>query len=330
MSGWDSTDEALSADSMRRLAPAKIFSDQKQHVNSMDFSDDGQYLVAASEDESLRIFDCHTGMQTQLRWCKKYGVDLARFTHASKNIVCASSNEWDHTLRHMAVFDNQYLRYFKGHRDKVLDIAMCSKSDTFISASLDRTVRLWDLSTPACLGVLHTETCERSCVSYDPEDRIFAAVTEPRTLKLFDVRAFDKGPFATFSVNLDRVALTPGDKLQFTAMEFSPDGKWILLSTNRSAILLLDAYDGDLKTVFQGHKAQSAELGMRATFSPDGQFVLSGSDDGKVHVWDLSGRVVCAHAHHPAPTQNVLFNPTMQLMASACHNVSLWLPAPLH
>lgn len=52
-------------------------------------------------------------------YSKKYGVDLVRFVpNHTSNVICASKNSWDHTLRLLSLSDNQYLRYFKGHRDR--------------------------------------------------------------------------------------------------------------------------------------------------------------------------------------------------------------------
>lgn len=58
-------------------------------------------------------------MLAQVVFSKKYGVDLVRFTHAPNAIICASKNNWDESLRYLSLHDNRYLRYFKGHRDKV-------------------------------------------------------------------------------------------------------------------------------------------------------------------------------------------------------------------
>ena len=35
------------------------------------------------------------------------------------------------SLRYLSLHDNQYLRYFKGHRDKVVSLAMVCSSDEF-------------------------------------------------------------------------------------------------------------------------------------------------------------------------------------------------------
>ena len=58
------------------------------------------------------------------------------------------------------------------------------------------------------------------------------------------------------------------------------------------------------------------------------QFVLSGSTDGRVHVWDAdSGYKVCVlNGGHVGPVQCVQFNPSFMMMASACTHLNMWLP----
>ena len=79
-------------------------------------------------------------------YSKKYGVDLPRFTHKSTAIVHASTKE-DDTIRYHSLHDNKYLQYFKGHKAKVISLEVSPIDDGFMSGSMDKTVRLWDLRT---------------------------------------------------------------------------------------------------------------------------------------------------------------------------------------
>lgn len=115
--------------------------------------------------------------------------------------------------------------------------------DTFISGSLDKTLRIWDLRSPNCQGVLHLQG--RPVAAFDPEGLIFAAGVNSESIKLYDLRSFDKGPFITFMLNQEK-------ECDWTGIKFSKDGKTILISTNGSIIRLIDAFHGTPLQSFTG------------------------------------------------------------------------------
>lgn len=101
---------------------------------------------------------------------------------------------------------------------------MSPVDDTFISGSLDKTIRLWDLRSPNCQvshilavylcfcccrifclgfisleldltavlsqGLMHLQG--KPVCSFDPEGLIFAAGVNSEMVKLYDLRSFDK------------------------------------------------------------------------------------------------------------------------------------------
>ena len=62
--------------------------------------------------------------------------------------------------------------------------------DMFLSGSLDKTLRLWDLRSPNCQGLMHLSS--RPVAAFDPEGLIFAAGVNSESVKLYDLRSFDK------------------------------------------------------------------------------------------------------------------------------------------
>lgn len=247
----------------------------------------------------------------------RYGVDVVRFTHHDYSVICASNNGWDETLRYWSLHDNSFLRYFKGHRGRVESIAMSPVNDTFLSGSVDNTVRMWDLRSNACAGIIQRRG--RPSVAFDPQGLIFGATCSDNQVKLFDSRSFDKGAFATFRVAYDT-------QFEWGSLKFSPDGHHILLSTTCDAVFVLDSYEGELKQIFTERKNPRKAV-FEASFTPDSRYVLSGGEDGSVHVWSMDGgREVTVLRGHGAPVRNVQWNPVYGSMASSCESLALWLP----
>lgn len=302
---------------LRSFRVAKVFRENSDKINCFDFSPNGETVISSSDDDSIVLYDCQEGKPKRTLYSKKYGVDLIRYTHAA-NTVVYSSNKIDDTIRYLSLHDNKYIRYFPGHSKRVVALSMSPVDDTFISGSLDKTIRLWDLRSPNCQGLMHLQG--KPVCSFDPEGLIFAAGVNSEMVKLYDLRSFDKGPFATFKMQYDRTC-------EWTGLKFSNDGKLILISTNGSFIRLIDAFKGVVMHTFGGY-ANSKAVTLEASFTPDSQFIMIGSEDGKIHVWNgESGiKVAVLDGKHTGPITCLQFNPKFMTFASACSNMAFWLP----
>lgn len=168
--------------------------------------------------------------------CMKYGVDLAKFLSSSNQyVIHASSNGWDETIRHLNTAQSAYIRYYKGHRGKILSLSISSQDDIFLTSSADDTIRMWDVRVSECQGLLRENAAK---ASFDPAGMIFATATDHGTIKLYDVRSFDSGPFKDWK-------LEPQYD-QWNDISFSQDGKLLLCTANDGSFFLLDSFTGDL------------------------------------------------------------------------------------
>ena len=139
-----------------------------------------------------------------------------------------SSAQQDHTNkykvhvgRYMSLKENKYIRYFGGHDKRVVTLAMNPADDTFLSGSMDKSIRLWDLRSNHCQGLM--KLAGRPVAAFDPDGLIFAAGINSESVKLYDLRSFDKGPFSSF-------------KLQGTLLYCNPK---VDLSTNINLLQLI-------------------------------------------------------------------------------------------
>jgi COMPASS component SWD2 len=276
----------------RALKQARVFSDSEgAKVTSIDISADASQIVTSSEDAALRLYDAQeTGTIIKTLYAKKYGVSHVRFCHAPGTVVCASRNEWDNSLRYWSLYDNRYLRYFKGHRAEVVGLSVSPKDDYILSASADGTCRLWDVRSDACAGFLRLPNNEvRPLIAFDDTGIVFAVAAPScngrgTTIKLFSAADHDLGPFAT--------NLIPNENASYaTSIKFSSDGKFLLLSGGSNACFLIDSLN-ECRVVCEYRLSPSAsgEIITDAAMTPDLKYVIAGTSGtsdsgGSIHIW---------------------------------------------
>jgi COMPASS component SWD2 len=214
----------------------------------------------------------------------------------------------------MSFHDNKFIRYFKGHKGTVVSLAVSPLDDHFISSSRDDSVRLWDLRQDAPQGKLHVPG-SNPLVAFDPSGKVFAIALHSQVIRLYDIGSFEAGPFETGAPTADLVA--QGNRPDWTDIKFSADGKKILVSTNSEEIYLINGFDLKREHVLRGH-SNRAKVDFKADFTPDAQFVMCGSQDGRILFWDVElGRHVTTLEGHREPPNIVAFNPKFAMFASA-------------
>ncbi|CAG0889942.1 unnamed protein product [Cyprideis torosa] len=306
---------------IRTFRVAKLFHENQDEINFVDFfSQTGEYLISSCNDDSINIYDVDKGTHRRQVQSKKYGATWIRFTH-SKNHAIHASSKLDDAIRYLSLPDSKYLRYFNGHTKRVTALDVSPSDDTFLSASLDKTARIWELrSAGHSSPVSVINTGGKTVAAYGTEGRVIGLGINSNVIKLYDVRCVDKGPFVTFKISEDKTC-------EWTGIEFSPDGKSILISTNGTVIRTVDSFTGELIQSFSGH-LNNRSASLLASYSPDSNFVFCGSVDGRIHVWSAeTGQKVCVlTGDHTGIVGCVRFNPKFMMLASTCTNMSFWIP----
>ena len=248
-------------------------------VQSASFSPDGRYIVSASWDMTVRIWDAKTGMQVgkPLEGHTSY-VNSASFSPDGRYIVSAS---WDKTIRIWdAKTGMQVGDPLDGHTIYVRSASFSPDGKYIVSASNDETVRIWDAKTGQQVGKpLEGHTDYVKSASFSPDGRYIVSASEDKTIRIWDAKT----------------GMQVGNPLEghthyVNSASFSPDGRYIVSASYDNTVRIWDAKpDLQVGEPLEGHKGRVNS----ASFSPDGKYIMSQYPDNTVLIWDAkTGRPV--------------------------------------
>ncbi|KAK9684183.1 hypothetical protein RND81_10G192300 [Saponaria officinalis] len=310
---------------------------------AMKFSVDGRYLASAGEDKVIHIWEVQeceiaslrppddTGNSTPLHpmFCPSpdrdkppLAPDLSALDKKKKGKLGSRKGGImpDYVKLPETVFSlsSDPVCSFVGHLDDVLDLSWSSQMH-LLSSSMDKTVRLWDMETKACLKLFaHNDYV--TCIQFNPvNDDYFISGSLDAKVRVWSVpgrRVVDwtdlhemvtaacytpdgqgaavgshKGLCRMYSITDGKLNQLSQFDIQnkkkaapkkITGFQFMPENPNEVLVTSADSRIRI--YDGsDVIQKFRGFRNTSSQIA--ASFSPDGKYVICGSEDSNVYVW---------------------------------------------
>ena len=193
------------------------------------------------------------------------------------------------------------------HDDVVYHAAFSPDGTQILTASWDRTARLWEANS----GKLMFSLAHQGAVNaarFSPDGTQILTASADKTAKLWDAAS---GKLIASFTHQDSVS----------DAAFSPDGTRVLTASADKTAKLWEASSGKFITSFVHQAGVNA-----AAFSPDGTRILTASADKTAELWDTaSGKLVASFAHQGIVYYGV-FSPdgARILTASADKTAKVW------
>ena len=167
----------------------------------------------------------------------------------------------------------------RGHTDEVYSASFSPDGKRIVSASVDKTVRIWDAENGRQIGQpLNGHTEMVLSASFSPDGKRIVSASWDNTIRIWDAET-------------GRQIGQPleGHTGYVSSASFSPDGKRIVSASADRIVRIWDAETGRRIGPLVGHTSCVRS----ASFSPDGKRIVSASDDYTVRIWDAeTGRQI--------------------------------------
>ncbi|CAF2261988.1 unnamed protein product [Brassica napus] len=169
----------------------------------------------------------------------------------------------------------QILSTLTGHSKKVTSIKFVGDTDLVLTASSDKTVRIWGSSEDgnyACRHTLKDHSAEVRAVTVHATNKYFVSASLDSTWCFYDM-----------SSGLCLAQVTDdSEKVDYTAAAFHPDGLILGTGTAQSIVKIWDVKSQANVAKFGGHTGEITSV----SFSENGYFLATAALDG-VRLWDL-------------------------------------------
>jgi len=188
------------------------------------------------------------------------------------------------------------------HQGSIFGVAWSPDGRRLATASVDRTIRIWDVERGAELTALYGHDNGVNGVAWSPDGQRLATASDDRTARIWDLQQNKE------------ITILQGHENRVRGLAWSPDGRFLATASEDRTARIWDLQQNKETAILQGHEDRI----WRVAWSPDGQRLATASDDRTARIWDLQQNKETAILQgHEDRIWTVAWSPDGQRLATA-------------
>jgi WD40 repeat protein len=312
---WDVTDIARGARFLYSLEG------HREDINSVTFDPSGTLIVSTSDDRTARLWSTRTGELIGKTFDKHEGaVNGAIFSPDGGTLLTWSRDGVVIAWLRREETDNWIQGdTYKDHKDEIKDLRLCSTGERFVTASADRTARIWSLAQSKPLAVLRGHASDIMAAAFSTDCGAVLTGSSDGTVRVWS------------AAQKSQSALLSGHSEHIHGLAFSPDSS-LLASASGSLQMGGGDYSVRIWSLKGGEWAAKlppithAGAVNSVAFSPDGSKLVSTADDKMAHIIDATTGKFLQHLRgHEKSVRHATFDRQGRRVVTASRDGSLMI-----
>ena len=178
----------------------------------------------------------------------------------------------------VALWQSHWRLGFRASDEGLASVAYSPDGTHIVTASRDKTVRIWDSATAEEVAVLRGHTNVVYSAAYSPDGTRIVTASGDQTARVWD------------AATAMEIIVLRGHYRRVLSAAFSPDGAHIVTASRDGTARVWDAATAKEIAVLHGH-----DQGMNsAAYSPNGMRIVTASDDWTARVWEAATAIEIA------------------------------------